>query len=43
LCRATCIVLLCLLVTLAAAAPPSRLTGKVVSVYEGETVTVFDA
>jgi micrococcal nuclease len=37
------LLLLCLLTTSALAAPPAKLTGKVVSVHDGDTLTVLDA
>ena len=41
--RPTLFLLLCLIATQALAAPPATLTGKVVSVSDGDTLTVLDA
>ncbi len=41
--RPTLLLLLCLIATQALAAPPATLTGKVVSVSDGDTLTLLDA
>jgi endonuclease YncB( thermonuclease family) len=41
--RSTLHLLLCLVAVQAVAAPPATLTGKVVSVHDGDTLTVLDA
>ena len=41
--RSTLLFLFCLLTAPVVAAPPATLTGKVVSVHDGDTLTVLDA